>query len=62
VKRTIGLTLGVIAALVAAVFAALLSRPAAPSAETNSEATPVQEARLLPIQGDNLDGQQAVLP
>ena len=64
-KRTVGLAGVVLAVLAAAAAAVLLSRSAAPAAAPRAEATPFQEAgaaRLLPIQGDNLDGQRLSFP
>ncbi|MFQ3674244.1 MAG: hypothetical protein SNJ83_11685, partial [Aggregatilineales bacterium] len=61
------LTMGVIVALVIAVVAALNLSPApAPTAATPTPepSTPLaaEEARLLPISGDNLDGQTLSFP
>ncbi len=58
------LTMGVIVALVIAVVAALNLSPAPAAVPTPEPATPpaTEEARLLPISGDNLDGQTLAFP
>lgn len=59
------LTMGVIVALVIAVVAALNLSPAPADATPTPEAAPppaAEDARLLPISGDNLDGQTLTFP